>query len=126
MEANKKDPTRRFSDRVKDYSRYRPGYPAEVFESLTADLNLDSHSIIADIGAGTGLLTEKLLSTTAHVVAVEPNQEMRAACDQRLTVQPKYSSTAGTAEDTGLAGHSVDLITAAQAFHWFSLKESFS
>lgn len=114
-----KDSTRRFSDRVSDYTRYRPDYPAAAIEFLLDGLQLDFQSTIADVAAGTGILTRHLLKTGARVVAVEPNSEMRAQCDVLLDNGSNYRSVAATAEQTGLDNHSVDLLTAAQAFHWF-------
>lgn len=122
------DSTKRFSNRVCDYVKYRPDYPVEAINYIFENTNLDSQSTIADIGAGTGMLTVALLPNGAWVIAVEPNDEMRDACDNQLSNYPNYESTGGTAEQTGLDDHSVDLITAAQAFHWFNVdraKEEF-
>lgn len=113
------DPTRRFSDRVDAYVRYRPSYPAAVLEILRARCGLTPASIVADIGSGTGLLTEPFLKHGNPVFAVEPNPEMRAAGERLLAHYPGFVSVPGTAEATTLADHSIDLITAGQAFHWF-------
>jgi ubiquinone/menaquinone biosynthesis C-methylase UbiE len=121
---SKSDATLRFSNRVDDYSKYRPGYPQEAINYLFDGMELDSQSTIADVGAGTGIFTELLLSSEAQVVAIEPNEAMRAASDQRLNTFSNYKSLAGTAEITTLADASVDLLTAAQAFHWFSIEKS--
>jgi SAM-dependent methyltransferase len=112
-------PTQRFSNRVEDYVRYRPGYPREVIELLRAECNLTLDSVVADIGSGTGKLTELLLPHAKRVVAIEPNLEMREAGERLLETHPNFVSVAGAAEVTTLAGHSVDLIVAGQAFHWF-------
>lgn len=117
----KSDSTLRFSNRVSDYIKYRPGYPAESIDYLFEHTKPDSNSTIADIGAGTGMLTQALLSKGTQVIAVEPNNEMRDACDQQLSHYSAYKSIGGTAENTGLADQSIDLITAAQAFHWFNV-----
>ena len=111
--------TTRFSDRVADYTKYRPDYPASVYQFLQQHYRLDKRSVIADIGAGTGIFCEPLLKRGCNVMAVEPNGPMREACDARLSCWSQYRSVAGTAENTTLADASVDLITAAQAFHWF-------
>lgn len=114
------DSTQRFSSRVADYVRYRPDYPESVVEKLIDELRLDANSGIADIGAGTGIFTRRLLARGLCVAAVEPNDAMRAAADVDLAQFPGYNSVAATAENTGLAERSLDLITAAQAFHWFN------
>ena len=112
-------PTQRFSNRVEDYVRYRPGYPREVIELLRAECDLTSDSVVADIGSGTGKLTELLLPHAKCVVAIEPNLEMREAGERLWSTHSNFISLAGAAEATTLAGHSVDLIVAGQAFHWF-------
>lgn len=113
------DPTRRFSDRVADYVRYRPGYPEALLRVLEAEVGLGPGSVAADVGSGTGISTELLLASGAEVWAVEPNAEMRAAAEARLGGRPGFHSVAGTAEATTLSGASVDLVAAGQAFHWF-------
>jgi SAM-dependent methyltransferase len=112
-------PTQRFSNRVENYVRYRPGYPREMIELLRAECGLTLNSVVADIGSGTGKVTELLLPHAKCVVAIEPNVEMREAGEQLLQTHSNFLSLAATAEATTLAGHSVDLIVAGQAFHWF-------
>lgn len=111
--------TSRFSDRVENYIRYRPGYPAEVLRALQTECGLTQDDVIADVASGTGIWTRLLLQNGNRVFAVEPNQEMRQAGEQFLSAFPKLTSVAGKAEATTLAGASVDFITAAQAAHWF-------
>ena len=111
--------TQRFSSRVEDYVRYRPGYPNQVIELLTQECALTPDSIIADIASGTGIFTRLLLENGNRVLGVEPNPEMRAAGEEFLAAYPKFSSVAGTAEATTLPAASIDLVTAAQAAHWF-------
>ncbi len=113
------DPTRRFSNRVNDYVRYRPGYPGAVIEILRAHCGLTPTSMVADIGSGTGLLTELFLRNGNQVFAVEPNPDMRAASERLLSHYAGFRSVPATAEATTLADQSMDVITAAQAFHWF-------
>jgi SAM-dependent methyltransferase len=113
------NPTERFSSRVNDYVLYRPGYPAEVLELLTTECGLTSQSVIADIASGTGIFTRMLLENGNRVVGVEPNDDMRKAGESFLATYPNFTSVAGTAEETKLADHSVDFVTAAQAAHWF-------
>jgi SAM-dependent methyltransferase len=113
------DPTRRFSNRVEQYIRYRPGYPQEVAELLEQECGLAEDATIADIGSGTGLLTYTLLQHGWQVIGVEPNREMREAGEEFLAAYPRFRSVDGRAEATGLPDASVDLIAAGQAFHWF-------
>lgn len=114
-----KDATQRFSSRVDNYVRYRPGYPPDVVDLLKNECGLTSESVVADIASGTGIFTRLLLESGARVTGVEPNPDMRKAGEEFLSGYPRFSSVAGTAEATTLANHSVDLVTAAQAAHWF-------
>lgn len=111
-------PTTRFSNRVENYVKYRPGYPKEIIPFLEQQLGLTKDMRIADIGSGTGLFAEPLLEAGYHMICIEPNEEMRRAGEQRLGKFPHFISRRHTAEATGLRKHSVDLITVAQAFHW--------
>lgn len=113
------DSTQRFSDRVENYIRYRPSYPPMI-RKLIADKTKPSRDwSIADLGSGTGKLTEILLPLGARMYAVEPNAPMRQAAETLLETHPNFVSIVGTAEDTGLETGSIDLIVAGQAFHWF-------
>src|SRR6266478_131785 len=116
-----KSPTARFSDRVENYVRYRPGYPPEVLDLLRAECGLQPSHIIADIASGTGVLTRLLLDNGNSVFAVEPNTEMREMGMHELESYDRLVSVAGTAEETTLRPASVDFVTAAQAAHWFDL-----
>lgn len=110
----------RFSRVAENYSRYRPHYPHQLVEWLKAECGLSPAQIVADIGSGTGLLTELFLKNGNRVYGVEPNLEMRSAAEHFLRSYPLFTSLAATAEATTLANHSVDMITAGQAFHWFN------
>jgi SAM-dependent methyltransferase len=118
------DSTRRFSSRVDNYVKYRPSYPAELVSLLAAECELVPGALVADIGAGTGLLAELFLKNGYRVLGIEPNREMREAGERLLSGYPQYTSADGTAEATTLADSSVDLITAGQAFHWFDRAKS--
>jgi SAM-dependent methyltransferase len=113
------NPTARFGNRVADYVATRPGYPPGVLDIIRAEAGLTHSSVIADIGSGTGLLTEMFLRNGNTVFGVEPNAEMRAAGEQLLAGYPNFHSVVGTAEATTLPDASNDLIVAGQAFHWF-------
>jgi len=113
------NPTGRFSDRVANYIKHRPAYPPAVIDALRAHCGLGADSVVADVGSGTGILTRMLLDTGCFVWAVEPNSAMRAAAERDLAHDPHFHSIAATAEDLPFETASIDLITAAQAFHWF-------
>ena len=114
------DSTQRFSKRVEDYVRYRPGYPAGLVPRLLEETGLGADAVVADVGSGTGIFTHLLLQQDLRVYAIEPNTPMREAAQALLDDNRKFSSVAAPAEDTGLASNSLDLLTAAQAFHWFN------
>jgi len=111
--------TSRFSDRVENYVRYRPGYPPEALRALQRECGLAPDHAIADIASGTGIWSRILLQNGSAVWGVEPNAEMRQAGERLLAEFAKFTSVAGTAEATTLAGTSMDFIMAAQAAHWF-------
>lgn len=114
-----RSPTERFSDRVADYVKYRPGYPQEVLQLLQEECGLSPGSTVADLGSGTGRLSHLLSGRVLRVFGIEPNRPMREAAERLLAGHNNFVSVAGTAEATGLEDQSVDLATAAQAFHWF-------
>ena len=113
------DPTKRFSKRVENYLKYRPSYPPAMIPLLNVDCGLTPDAIVADIGSGTGFLSELFLRNGNRVIGIEPNAEMRAAGDQLLAKYSNFSSIDATAEATTLADASIDFVTAGQAFHWF-------
>jgi SAM-dependent methyltransferase len=112
-------PTARFSDRVDDYVRYRPDYPLALLDWLQRELGVDASWRVADIGAGTGISSKMFLDAGYRVTAVEPNAPMRTAAERWLRAYPGFDAVDGGADATGLAAASVDLVTVAQAFHWF-------
>jgi SAM-dependent methyltransferase len=116
--------TSRFSDRVENYIRYRPGYPPEVLQTLVHECGLTSDHGIADVASGTGIWTRTLLENGNRVYGVEPNADMRQAGERLLSGFPQFTSVEGTAEATTLADSSVDFVTAAQAAHWFDRPRS--
>ncbi len=116
------DNTRRFSDRVENYIRYRPDYPAAVLDILRENCGLAPESVVADIGSGTGKLTRLFLEYGCRVYGVEPNLEMRQAGEKLLAGYDRFTSVAATAEATSLPSQAFDFVTAGQAFHWFDFQ----
>jgi SAM-dependent methyltransferase len=114
-----KDPTQRFSSRVRDYVRYRPHYPREALAELQANCRLDSNSQVADIGSGAGFLAELFLQNGNPVFAIEPNPDMRAASEELLGKYAGFHSIAGRAENTMLENQGMEFVVSGQAFHWF-------
>lgn len=114
----------RFSNRVENYVKYRPGYPKEVLNLFRDEMNLTKDSVIADIGSGTGISAKIFLGNGNTVYGIEPNELMREAAEEYLKDFPNFKSIDGTAERTNLPDNSVDFVTAAQAFHWFDAKKT--
>src|SRR5580704_3117082 len=105
-----KDATERFSSRVDNYVRFRPGYPLEAVELLKKECGLTLDSVIADIAFGTGIFTRMLVENGNRVFGVEPNADMRRAGEQFLASYSRFTSVTGTAEATTLPDHSVDIV----------------
>ena len=111
--------TERFSDRVADYVRYRPTYPTALVDWLRKAHGVTPDWRVADIGAGTGISSKMFLDAGHSVIAVEPNVAMRGAAEKWLGNDPNFRAVDGRADATTLDDDSVDLISVAQAFHWF-------
>ncbi|MCG8606695.1 class I SAM-dependent methyltransferase [bacterium] len=109
----------RFSNRVENYIKYRPGYPGEVIRTLTTNFQMTQSSVIADVGSGTGILSELFLRNGNQVFGIEPNEAMRHAGEALLSGFSHFKSVIGTAEATTLPAASIDFVVAGQAFHWF-------
>ena len=118
------DPTKRFSDRVENYIKYRPSYPLEVLTYLGEQCELKFGSAIADIGSGTGIFTALLLNKGYKVYAVEPNGAMQEAAIKQCSGNGNFIPVTGTAEATTLPTDSIDLAVCAQAFHWFDAEKT--
>jgi SAM-dependent methyltransferase len=102
-----------FSRQSADYAKYRPSYPDELFDwlaSLTA-----AHDLAWDVGTGSGQAALGLARHFQHVIASDAAEAQlrNAAAHERISykVMP--------AEQSDIADASVDLITVAQALHWF-------
>jgi SAM-dependent methyltransferase len=113
------DAKQRFSNRAADYVRYRPGYPPELLDVLRKECDLRPGHVIADIGSGTGFLSELFLKNGNAVFGVEPNREMREAGELHLQSYRGFVSVEGSAEATTLPEACADFVAAGQAFHWF-------
>jgi len=113
------DSKERFGDRAENYAKFRPSYPVEALDYIVSRTGINKNSVIADIGSGTGKLTRLLLERGFSVTAAEPNENMRRAAEAELSGFPGFRSIAACAEETGFEPRSLDLITIAQAFHWF-------
>ena len=114
-----RDTVDRFTDRVGDYTRYRPRYPAALLDLLAQRCGFAPDWTVADVGAGTGILTALFVHNGNPVYAAEPNDAMRAVAEQTLADFPNFHGSNGRAEATGLPDASIDLVVAGQAFHWF-------
>ncbi|HUZ49990.1 MAG TPA: class I SAM-dependent methyltransferase [Candidatus Dormibacteraeota bacterium] len=114
------NPTERFTERAGDYAAARPSYPDAAIDALFEGIAEPSQCTVVDLGAGTGISSRLLAARGAQVIAIEPNAAMatQGACAANLRLH------AATAERTGLAGASADLVTAFQAFHWFDRSAS--
>lgn len=118
------DSTKRFSNRVENYVKYRPHYPQEIINFLSEQIGLNSEKTIADIGSGTGISSELFLENGNKVYGIEPNKEMREAAEIYLEKYKYFISVNGTAEDTLLENDSMDIVLAGQAFHWFDVQKA--
>jgi ubiquinone/menaquinone biosynthesis C-methylase UbiE len=107
---------RGFGAGAEAYEAARPGYPGAALDLLSTEVGIGPGVDVCDLAAGTGKLTRSLLALGANVTAVEPVDAMRA---QGRSAAPRATHLEGTAEDIPLADASVDVVTVAQAFHWF-------
>jgi len=112
-------PTEQFTGLADTYARHRPAYSGEALLWLLAEAGAGAGSHAVDAGAGTGLFSRLLAGRGLRVTAVEPNADMRARLEAAFAGHSDVAVRAGTAEDTGLRDGCADLVTAAQAFHWF-------
>ena len=126
MQKDMMKPTTRFTEKAKYYHSTRPGYPKEVLTTIIqiTKLEPDPSHIIADIGSGTGKLSEVFLEYGFTVVGIEPNKAMREVGETEMKKYENFISKDGTAESTGIKDQSIDLIIAGQSFHWFNLPKT--
>lgn len=119
----KENSIERFSGKANLYAAGRPSYAAGFLQWLKDECGLGPGSRVADVGSGTGKFTKQLLELGCDVHAVEPNEDMRCIAEAELSGLSGFHSVVGNASDTGLPDHSMDAVTAAQAFHWFPAEE---
>ncbi len=118
------DSKSRFTGRATDYEKYRPLYPSGLLSLMYRKGILSSGGLVADIGSGTGISAQIFLDGGHEVWAVEPNVEMRTAAESHRGILPGFHSVPGTAENSGLKDHFMDLVFCAQAFHWFDFAKA--
>ena len=119
------DFVKRFQGRATAYSKYRPTYPRELLVILGREIGFGRKKVVADIGSGTGILSELFLANGNKVYCVEPNEDMRRVANESLKrYAHRYISVEGTAEATNLGGDTIDLISVGQALHWFDFEKS--
>ena len=107
-----------FTGKAQAYANARPGYPDEVLEYISTLTRTDA--VFADIGAGTGKFTILLAKRGYNLFAVEPNADMREQLYSTLINYPNAKIVTGSAENTTISDDSVDVVTCAQALHWFN------
>lgn len=115
------DATTRFSTKAEVYALARPRYPQAVVSFFEERQVIVPGSLLADLGSGTGLSAEPFLEAGYTVIGIEPNAAMRHEGDNFLKRYPQFRSVQGTSEATTLPDRSVDVVLAAQSFHWFDL-----
>lgn len=115
------DPKKRFSATVDLYARHRPGYPVEAFAAIAALSDVRPPARVVDLGCGTGISSRALAGFGYAVIGVDPNADMleRARAESST---PSIEWRLGECTATGLEPASVDLVVAAQAFHWFPIE----
>jgi ubiquinone/menaquinone biosynthesis C-methylase UbiE len=114
----------RFSGLAEQYKTYRPSYAAESIDYVIQNAGVLQGAVVADIGSGTGILSELFLERGFRVYGVEPNEDMRSVAETQLSKKyANFASIPGTAENTGLSDCSVSLVTVSQALHWFDRKK---
>jgi SAM-dependent methyltransferase len=114
------DPRTQFSSKAQGYQDHRWDYAPAAIETLIGQTHLGDKAVIADIGAGTGMVSRHFIERGYQVFAVEPNLAMRQMAEQALGHDPAFHTIDGLADATTLAKQSVDLIVVGRAIHWFS------
>ena len=110
----------KFDHKGSVYAKARPGYPDAIFEYLCSSDAVGANKTVADFGSGTGIFSMQISDFAGTVYAIEPNDDMRRNAEIEFVNYPSITSVNATAENSLLPNSSVDLITVAQAFHWFN------
>lgn len=113
------DTTHAFDGKAEAYARNRRDYAPQAIEAILAIAGLNKTSVIADLGAGTGMLTRHFANRVGQVFAIEPNDDMRTLALSSLGRLESLHIMKGTAHDTGLPDHGVHAVTAGRAIQWF-------
>ena len=108
-----------YGTKAEKYAKYRWGYAAEAIAAIFDAVGVSSQTVVADLGAGTGILTKHFVGRAKLVYAIEPEAEMRAFLEKAFSENPFCQIINSSAENTGLPAHSVDLIIVGQVIHWF-------
>jgi len=117
----KEAPADAFGNSAREYELGRPRWPEELIDRVAGELELGSDATVLDLGAGTGKLARDLVPRFGRVIAVEPDDAMRAVLEEGV---PEAESLAGSAEAIPLPDASVDAVFTAEAFHWYASDES--
>jgi acyl-coenzyme A synthetase/AMP-(fatty) acid ligase/SAM-dependent methyltransferase/acyl carrier protein len=117
--VNASEATRAFDGKAAAYARHRRDYSPVAIDAIIAIAGLGKASVIADLGAGTGMLTRHFAERVGCVFAIEPNDDMRSFALASLGRRESLRMMKGTAQETGLPDHSVDAVTAGRAIQWF-------
>jgi len=117
----KEAPADAFGNSAREYELGRPRWPEELIDQVAGELELGSDATVLDLGAGTGKLTRDLVPRFGRVIAVEPDDAMRAVLEEGVS---EAESLAGSAEAIPLPDASVDAVFTAEAFHWYASDES--
>jgi ubiquinone/menaquinone biosynthesis C-methylase UbiE len=116
------DPKKVFSTKAEKYAKYRWDYASDAIQSILNIAQMSNQSTVADIGAGTGILTRHFVDKAQKIYAIEPNFAQRQILARKLGAFPSISVMDASADDTQLPDHSIDVITVGQAIHWFEPK----
>jgi SAM-dependent methyltransferase len=113
------DTTDKFTTKAEAYARFRPDFALDAIDTILIQTGIGTQSVVADIGAGTGILTRHFVEKVALIYAVEPNDAMRSYAEANLGEYTSFRSLNTRAEETTIPETSVDLILVGQALDWF-------
>jgi SAM-dependent methyltransferase len=117
-----------YATKAEKYAKYRWDYAPEAISAIFDVVGISDQITVADLGAGTGILTKHFVGWAKLVYAIEPEAEMRGLLEKAFSENPFCQIMNSSAETTGLPAQSVDLIAVGQAIHWFepeSAREEF-